>query len=84
MKISQNVVNDVTYKNTKFQYEILYIMGYTKITNYGKICRFENIHNGSIRLSFLCSPKYKAFECEFLHVCEINSGLHLNIFFTFF
>jgi hypothetical protein len=54
------------------------------MTNYGKICRFENIHNRSTRLLFLCSPKYKVFEYEILHVCEINSWQHLNIFFHIF
>jgi hypothetical protein len=54
--------------------------GYTKVTNYGKICRFENIYNRSTCLSYLCSPKYKVFEYELLHVCVINRWLHLHIF----
>jgi hypothetical protein len=49
MKINLGIVNDVTYKHTKFQHEIRYIMGYTKKTNYGNICRFENIYNRSTR-----------------------------------
>jgi hypothetical protein len=84
MKINLDIVNDVTYKHAKFQYEIRYIMGYTKNTNYGNICRFENIYNRSTRLSFLCSPKYKVFEYEILRVCRINSWLYPNIFFTIF
>jgi hypothetical protein len=52
MKINMDIVNDVTYnKRVKFQYEIHYIVDYTKMTNCGNICRFENIHV----LSFLCS-----------------------------
>jgi hypothetical protein len=73
MKVNLDIVNDLTYKHVKFQYEIHYIMGYTKITNYGNICRFENIHNRFTCLSFLCSQKYKVFEYEFLHVYRINS-----------
>jgi hypothetical protein len=84
MTTNLDIVNVVTYEHATVLYEILYIMGYTKITNYGKISRFENIYNRSTRLSFLCSPKYKVFDYEFLHVCVINSWLHLNIFFIFF
>jgi hypothetical protein len=43
MTTNLDIVNVVTYEHATFQYEILYIMGYTKITNYGKISRFENI-----------------------------------------
>jgi hypothetical protein len=50
MKTNLDIVNVVTYKHAKLQYEILYIMGYTKIRNYGKNCRFENIYNRSTRL----------------------------------
>jgi hypothetical protein len=46
-KISKNYDNKsghcqcvVTYEHATFQYKILYIMGYTKISNYGKISRF--------------------------------------------
>jgi hypothetical protein len=39
MTINLDIVNDVTYKQAKFQYEIRYIMGYTKMTNY-IICHF--------------------------------------------
>jgi hypothetical protein len=42
MKINLNIVKDVTYKCAKFYYEILYIVGYTKIKNLIKFCRFEN------------------------------------------
>jgi hypothetical protein len=38
MKINLNIVNDVTYKYAIFFYKILYIVGYTKITKYDKIC----------------------------------------------
>jgi hypothetical protein len=84
MKINLDIVNDVTYKHAKFQYKILYIMGYKKMTNYGNICRFENIHNRSTRLPFLCSLKYKVFDYKFLYFCRINSWLHPNIFSQFF
>jgi hypothetical protein len=84
MKINLDIVNDVTYKHVKFQYyKIRYIMGYTKIKNYGNICRFENIYNRSTRLSFLCSPKYKIFEYEILHIYRIKSWLYSNIFHNF-
>jgi hypothetical protein len=49
-----------------------------------KICRFEIYILRSRCLSFLCSPKYKVFEQDFLHVGGINSWLHANIFFSFF
>jgi hypothetical protein len=36
------------------------------------IARFENIHNKSMRLLFLCSSEYKVlFKYEFLDVCGI-------------
>jgi hypothetical protein len=71
MKTNLDIVNMVTYKHANFQYEILYIMGYTKITNYGKICRFENIYDRSTCLSFLCSPKYKVFKYQFFaRLCD--------------
>jgi hypothetical protein len=73
MKLDQDMVNDMIYKYAKFYYKILCIMGYTKITNYGKIYRFEVYILRSRRLSFLCSPKYKVFEQDFLHVGGINS-----------
>jgi hypothetical protein len=38
MKINLNIVNDVTYKYVIFFYKILYIVDYTKITKYDKIC----------------------------------------------
>jgi hypothetical protein len=41
MKINQGIVNDVIYKYAKFHYEILCIMGYTKIKKSDKICTFE-------------------------------------------
>jgi hypothetical protein len=37
MKINKNIVNDVICKYPKFYYEILYIVGYTKITKSAKI-----------------------------------------------
>jgi hypothetical protein len=73
MKINQDMVNDVIYKYAKFYYEILCIMGYTKITKYGKIYRFEVYILRSRRLSFLCSLKYKVFKQDFLHIGGINS-----------
>jgi hypothetical protein len=44
MKINLGIVNDVTYKHTKFCYEVLCIIGYTKITKSDKMCSFKNIH----------------------------------------
>jgi hypothetical protein len=41
MKINLDIVNNITYKYAKFYYEILYIIGYTKITKSDKICIFE-------------------------------------------
>jgi hypothetical protein len=32
----------------------------------------------------LCSPKYKVFEQDFLHVGGIKSWLHADIFFQIF
>jgi hypothetical protein len=45
-KLQKNldIVNDdKTYNNAKFQYEILCIVGYTKMTKIGNLYRFENI-----------------------------------------
>jgi hypothetical protein len=73
MKINQDIVNDVIYKYAKFYYKILCIVGYAKITKSGKIYRFEVYILRSRRLSFLCSPKYKVFEQNILHVGGIKS-----------
>jgi hypothetical protein len=81
MKINLDVVIDVTYKYAKFYYKILCIMGYTKVTKSNKIDRFEIYILRSRHLSFLCRPKYKVFEHEFLYICGINSWLHANIFY---
>jgi hypothetical protein len=34
MKINLDIVNDVTYKHTKFCYEVLCIIGYMKIIKF--------------------------------------------------
>jgi hypothetical protein len=73
MKINSDIVSVVVYKYAKFYYEILYIVSYTKITKSDKICRFEIYILRSRCLLFLCSPKYKLFEQDFLHVGGINS-----------
>jgi hypothetical protein len=73
MKINQGTVNHVIYKYVKFYYEILYIVGYTKITKSDKICTFEIYILKSTCLLFLCSPKYKVFEQDFWLVGGINS-----------
>jgi hypothetical protein len=73
MKINLNIVKDVTYKCAKFYYEILYIMGYTKIINLIKFVDLKIDVLRSRRLSFLCRPKDKAFEHDLLHACGINS-----------
>jgi hypothetical protein len=52
MKINQATVNDVIYKYAKFCYEILFIMGYTKITKSDKMCTFEIYILRSICLLF--------------------------------
>jgi hypothetical protein len=57
---------------------------YKKITKTDKICIFEIYILSSRRLLFLCSPKYKIFEQDFLHVGRINGWLHANIFFQIF
>jgi hypothetical protein len=44
MKINLGIVNDVTYKHPKCYYEILCIVGYTKITKYDEIYIFKNIY----------------------------------------
>jgi hypothetical protein len=80
MKINLNIVNDVINKYAKIDYEILCIVGYTKITKSDKIYRFEIYILKSRHLSFLCSTKYNVFEHEFLHFCGTNSCLHTNIF----
>jgi hypothetical protein len=44
MKTNVDIFNDVTYKHAKKLYEILFIVGYTKMKKSAKICRFENVH----------------------------------------
>jgi hypothetical protein len=83
VKINQDIVNDVIYKYAKFYYEILCIVGYTKIRKFDKIYRFEIYILRSRCFSFLCSPKYKVFEQDVLHIGGINSWLHANIFSNF-
>jgi hypothetical protein len=73
MKINLGIVNDVTYKHPKCYYEILCIVGYTKITNMMKFIYLKISILSSRLLSFLCILKYKLFEQNFLHVCGINS-----------
>jgi hypothetical protein len=41
MKINLDIGNDVTYKHVKFYYEILCIIGYTKIQNLIKFVDFK-------------------------------------------
>jgi hypothetical protein len=41
MKINMGIVNVVTYKRAKNYYKFLYIIGYTNITKYDKICRLN-------------------------------------------
>jgi hypothetical protein len=84
MKINLNIVKDVTYKCAKFYYEILYIVGYTKITNLIKFVDLKINVLRSRRLSFLCRPKYKTFEHDLLHACGINSWLYPDFVFRFF
>jgi hypothetical protein len=82
MQINQDIGNDVICKYAKFYYEILCIVGYTKIK---KLIKFVDLKY-TLRFrsfSFLCSPKYKVFEQNILHVGGINSWLHTNNFFKF-
>jgi hypothetical protein len=66
LKINLDIVNDVNYNHAKNYYEILFIVGYTKITKSDKIYRLEIYILRFRRLFFLCSPKYKVFEHDFL------------------
>jgi hypothetical protein len=84
MKINPNIVNDVISRHEKFHNKILCIVIYTKITKSSKICRFKVYILRSTHLTFLCSPNYKAFELDFLHVSGINSWLQPNFCFNFF
>jgi hypothetical protein len=84
MKINLNIVKDVTYKCVKFYYKILYIVGYTKIINLIKFVDLKINILRSRRLSFLCRPKYKTFEHDFLHACGINSWLYPDFCFQIF
>jgi hypothetical protein len=68
MKINQDIVNDVIYTYAEIYYKILCIVIYTKITKSDKICGFEIYILRSRHLLFLCSPKYKVLEQDFLHV----------------
>jgi hypothetical protein len=65
IKINMYIVNDITYKQAKFHYKILYIVGYTKITNSDKNVDLKLYMLRSTYLSFLCSPKYKSLEHDF-------------------
>jgi hypothetical protein len=79
MKINLDIVNGITYKHKFFLRNTLYCKLH-KNNKSGKICRLEIYVLRSRHVSFLCSPKYKVFEYDFLHIYEINSGLH-QIFF---
>jgi hypothetical protein len=41
MEINLDIVINRTYKLAKFYYEILYIIGFTKITKSDKFCRLK-------------------------------------------
>jgi hypothetical protein len=56
------------------------MVGYIKIIQSDKNVDLKIYILRSTRLSFLCSPKYKAFEHDFLHICAINSCLQPNMF----
>jgi hypothetical protein len=55
MKTNLNIVNDVTCKYANFYYEILCIVGYTKITKSDKTCRFKINILRSRRLKLIVS-----------------------------
>jgi hypothetical protein len=72
MKINLDIVNDVIYKYANIDYEILCIMGYTKITKSDKTYRFKIYILLSRYLLFLCSSKYNVFEHDCFHVLWDN------------
>jgi hypothetical protein len=84
MKINLNIVKDVTYKCAKFLLRNTLYYGLHKITNLIKFVDLKINVLRSRRLSFLCRPKNKAFEHDLLHVCGINSWLHLDFCFQTF
>jgi hypothetical protein len=59
MKINQDKLNDFIYKYANFYYEILCIVGYTKITKSDKIYRFEVYILRSRRLPFFVAQNTK-------------------------
>jgi hypothetical protein len=65
MKINLDIVKDITYKYAKLYYEILCIVGYTKITNLRKSAALKIYVLRFRHLSFLCSPKYNVLEHDF-------------------
>jgi hypothetical protein len=75
LKTNLDIINDVTYKRVKFQYEILYIVDYIKKTKSIEIWRFEIFIP-----SFLCSPEYFLFEIQILHVYGIIRWPHHDFF----
>jgi hypothetical protein len=83
MKINLDIVNHVTCKHAKLYYKIICIVGYTNITKSDKFVDLKIDILRSIRLLFLYNTKYDVFEHDFLHVCGINSWLHVNIFYIF-
>jgi hypothetical protein len=84
MKINLDIVKDVTYEYAKLYYEILCIVGYTKIINLRKFVDLKIYVLRSRLLTFLCSLKYNVFEYDFFHVCGINSWLHPDFCFQIF
>jgi hypothetical protein len=67
MKTNLDKVNDVTYKNAKFNTKSFILWTTKKKTNSDKIWRFENIHaiSSSTRLSFLCIQNTKYLNINF-------------------
>jgi hypothetical protein len=61
MKTNVDIFNDVTYKHAKNLYEILFIVGYTKIKIQLKFGDLKIY----ILVLFLYSPKYKVLEHDF-------------------
>jgi hypothetical protein len=62
-----NIFNDVTYKNAKFYYKILYIIGYTKITKSNKFIDLKLYILRSTRFIF---AKIQSFKNNFYTFME--------------
>jgi hypothetical protein len=62
LKTILDIVNYISYKHAKSQCDILFIMGYTKMTKSDIFWRFENMILRYTLLLILCSLKYTFFK----------------------